>query len=87
MREKFRCSGGTDFALASRGLVKCMKQLEQSDPDRRVTVIMCSDGQVPKENAAEGHRIWRTFAESLEHKPFVSCIGVSEEHDADILGK
>jgi len=87
VREKFRCSGGTDFALASRGLVKCMKQLEQSDPDRRVTVIMCSDGQVPKENAAEGHRIWRTFAESLEHKPFVSCIGVSEEHDADILGK
>lgn len=56
----------------------------------QLTVIMCSDGEVGKDNAKKGHSHWKDFVNSNYLKcheivPFVECIGISSDHDADVL--
>ena len=51
---------------------------------------MCSDGEVGKDNAIRGHNHWKDFVNSdylKQHQtvPFVECIGISADHDADVL--
>ena len=56
----------------------------------QLTVIMCSDGQVGKDNAERGHKHWKKFVNETYlkiHKipPYVETIGISSGHDADVL--
>ena len=56
----------------------------------QLTVIMCSDGEVGKDNARKGHCHWKEFVTSKYLKvhsiaPYVETIGISSSHDADVL--
>ena len=53
---------------------------------------MCSDGQVSKDNALRGHSHWKSFVNEQYLKvhdtaPYVETIGISPDHDADVLAK
>eukprot|EP01084_Bolivina_argentea_P251173 421158_1 len=83
-------SGGTDFHAASQGLVEVSMNILKEYPTYQLTVIMCSDGEVGKQNAEKGHLHWKEFVNKnylKVHKivPFVETIGISSEHDADVL--
>lgn len=56
----------------------------------QLTVIMCSDGEVSKDNALQGHRHWKDFVNEKylkkhETVPYVETIGIGSNHDADVL--
>ena len=56
----------------------------------QLTVIMCSDGEVGKDNARRGHSHWKNFVNNKYLKvhtipPYVETIGISSSHDADVL--
>jgi len=85
-----RASGGTDFHEASKGLVAAASQLLDEHPTFQLTVIMCSDGEVSKDNAMRGHSHWKEFVDSKymavhNTPPYVETIGISSNHDADVL--
>lgn len=51
---------------------------------------MCSDGQVQKVNAQQGHKLWKEWVSTEYSKyhnvvPYVETVGISCAHDADIL--
>ena len=55
-----------------------------------MTLILCSDGEVNKENAKQAHSHWHEFVNTSYLKihstvPYVETIGISSDHDADIL--
>jgi len=90
IEQKLRPQGGTDFHEASKGLVTAASEMLQQHPTFQLTVIMCSDGDVPKDNAIRGHSHWKQFVSSkylAVHgiAPYVETIGISSDHDADVL--
>ena len=88
--DRVNARGGTDFHEASKGMVSAASRLLRQHPAHQLTVIMCSDGEVRKDNAERGHAHWKQFVNSqylAVHRiaPNVETIGISSEHDADIL--
>eukprot|EP01084_Bolivina_argentea_P054254 99517_1 len=82
--------GGTDFAQASTKLVEVSDEILTKYNKYELTVIICSDGEVSKSNAQQAHATWKKFVNSKYMKvhkqfPFVESIGISSNHDADIL--
>eukprot|EP01083_Nonionella_stella_P013772 38730_1 len=83
-------SSGTNFYEASKGLVNEASSILKQYPTYQLTVIMCSDGEVSKDNAKQGHSHWKQFVNESYlkvHKtvPYVETIGISTAHDADVL--
>jgi len=90
IEQKVRDRGGTDFHAASKALVQCATEMLEAHPTFQLTVIMCSDGEVGKDNALKGHSHWKEFVNSKYLKvhsiaPYVETIGISRNHDADVL--
>ena len=51
---------------------------------------MCSDGEVAKDNAQKAHQHWKNwvnqdYVDTHSIVPYVSTVGISSSHDADIL--
>jgi len=90
LEQRLRPQGGTDFNEAAKGLVAAASEMLQQHPTFQLTVIMCSDGDVPKENALRGHSHWTEFVRSKylaahDIAPYLETIGISADHDADVL--
>eukprot|EP01084_Bolivina_argentea_P251175 421162_1 len=90
IESKIYASGGTNFHDASKGLVNEAIQILKQYSGYQLTVIMCSDGEVSKDNATQGHVHWKDFVTNKYlkiHKtvPYVETIGISSDHNADVL--
>jgi len=85
VKQKFRASGGTSFTQASSGLVLAAEEIQQELPGTKMSVVVCSDGETSKADYEKGHEKWKSYANTADPAPFVSTIGVSEHHDADVL--